>query len=90
MKRLRDCALPERNVLFLVDSAASLTAILETTLKALAARALRFGVNDVIDEENYGGGMFRSLAQAASVRPEGRSFDEEWKGWCRAEGASHP
>jgi hypothetical protein len=68
-------------VLFLVDSGGFVDGYSETTLKALAARALRFGVNDVIGEENYGGGMFNNLLKPHLYALKAGQFDPEWKGW---------
>jgi hypothetical protein len=47
--------------LFLVDVGGFRDGFAEDTLKALAAKAARYGVNDIICEENYGGGMFTQL-----------------------------
>jgi hypothetical protein len=63
----------------------------EETLMGLAGTALRYGVNDIIIEENYGGGMFDRLLQPYLVRVFGLAnenklgavgrIDEEWNGW---------
>lgn len=66
----------------------------EETLKSLAGVALRWNVNDIIIEENYGGGMFNALLKphliavglekqkvvGGEFRSAGK-IDEEWKGW---------
>lgn len=54
--------------LFLVDSGGFVDGYGEDTMKALAARALRWGVNDIIIEKNYGGGMFDKLLQPHLIR----------------------
>jgi hypothetical protein len=47
--------------LFLVDVGGFVDGFAEATLDALAAKCLRHGVNDIVCEENYGGGMFTQL-----------------------------
>jgi hypothetical protein len=47
--------------LFLVAVGGFKAGFAEETLAALAAKAARYGVNDIICEENYGGGMFTQL-----------------------------
>lgn len=65
----------------------------EATLSSLAAIAARHGVNYVVAETNYGGGMFNKLLMPHLARYDGKpdehgnvtkragSFDEEWNGW---------
>lgn len=48
-------------MLYLVDCGGYLDGHGEATLQALAGKAVRWGVNDIIIEKNYGGGMFDSL-----------------------------
>jgi hypothetical protein len=82
--------------LYLVDVGGFTDGFGEATLHALATRAIRFGVTHIIDEENYGGGMFRALLKPVMIRvaqdarldpndpnPNARppAFDEEWNGW---------
>lgn len=47
--------------LFLVAVGGYRDGFAETTLMALASKAARYGVNDIVIEENYGGGMFSQL-----------------------------
>jgi hypothetical protein len=47
--------------LFLVSCGGYKDGFSEKTLMALAAKAARYGVNDIVIEENYGGGMFSQL-----------------------------
>jgi hypothetical protein len=47
--------------LFLVDVGGFRDGFSEETLKALAAKVARYGVNDIVCEENYGSGMFTQL-----------------------------
>lgn len=47
--------------LFLVAAGGYKDGFSEATLMALAAKAARYGVNDIVIEENYGGGMFSQL-----------------------------
>lgn len=83
-------------MLYLVDVGGFRDGFSEATLTALATRAIRHHVNYVIDEPNYGGGMFRQLlkpvmiriAEAARLNPNDPDptarppmFDEEWNGW---------
>jgi hypothetical protein len=82
-------------VLYVVDVGGYIDGYGEGTLKALAGKALRWGVNDIIIEENYGGGMFNRLLEphlrAAFMehddrKADGRTgaagrIDEEWNGW---------
>lgn len=64
----------------------------EPTLKALAGKSLRWGVNHLIAEENYGGGMFVQLLKPyliqatqtdnkENIKRAAGTFDEEWDGW---------
>jgi hypothetical protein len=81
-------------LLYLVDLGGFLDGFGEATLRALAAKAARWGVNYVIAEENYGGGMFNNLLKPhliATGQAHRKSlenpdlplakFDEEWNGW---------
>lgn len=47
--------------LFLVDCGGYRDGFAEATLLGLAAKCARYGVNDIVCEENYGGGMFTQL-----------------------------
>lgn len=67
--------------LYLVDVGGFKDGFSEDTLGALAAAALRHGVNYVIVEKNYGGGMFNSLLKPHLARLKAGAIDEEWKGW---------
>lgn len=67
--------------LYLVDVGGFKDGFAESTLTAIAAAALRHGVNYVIAEKNYGGGMFNSLLKPHLSRLKAGAFDEEWKGW---------
>jgi hypothetical protein len=67
--------------LYLVDVGGFTDGFGEKTLEALAAAALRHGVNYVIVEENYGGGMFTSLLKPHLTRLKAGAIDEEWNGW---------
>jgi hypothetical protein len=81
--------------LYLVASGGFKDGFSESTMAALASRAVRFGVTDVIAETNFGGGMFVELLKPALYRayteakvkdPEGRFFiprvnPEDWNGW---------
>lgn len=78
-------------LLYLVDVGGFLDGYGEGTLKGLAGKALRWGVNDIIIEENYGGGMFNQLLKPHLIRVFGEAhdgkngsagkIDEEWNGW---------
>lgn len=68
-------------LLYLVDVGGYLDGFGETTLQALASKALRHQVNDIIIEKNYGGGMFNELLKPHLVRLGRGRIDEEWKGW---------
>lgn len=78
-------------MLYLLESGGFKDGFAESTLKALASRALVWGVQDVIIETNYGGGMFNQLLKPWLVRvfadanegargAAGR-IDDEYKGW---------
>jgi len=84
-------------MLYLRDVGGFISGFSEETLHSLATRAIRFGVNYLIDEPNYGGGMFRQLlkpvmskvAEMARLNPADPNpnarppmFDEEWNGWA--------
>lgn len=68
-------------LLYAVDIGGFLDGFAETTLQALAAKAARWGVNDIIIEENYGGGMFGQLLKPHVFRVCSARFDTEWDGW---------
>lgn len=83
-------------MLYLVDAGGFKDGFGETTLLALAQKAIRFKVNYWFDELNYGGGMFRQLLKpvlnrvASDARldpkdpdPNARppSCDEEYNAW---------
>lgn len=70
-----------KGMLYLVDSGGFLDGFGERTLETLAAKAARWGVNDVIDETNYGGGMFRELLRPHLARLNAGKIDDSWKGW---------
>lgn len=72
----------------------------ETTLRALATKAILHRVNYWIAEENYGGGMFNqllkpvmiSVAREAKLDPKNPdplarppAFDDEWDGWSSSQ-----
>jgi hypothetical protein len=48
-------------MLYLMDAGGYKDGFGDDTLRALAGKAVRWGVNDIIIEKNYGGGMFDSL-----------------------------
>ncbi len=48
-------------MLYLMDSGGFTQGFGDDTLRALAGKAVHWGVNDIIIEKNYGGGMFDSL-----------------------------
>jgi len=74
-------------MLYLVDVGGFKEGFSEDTLKSLATRAIRHHVNYIIDEPNYGGGMFRQLLKPVVIRLATEAgigapmFDEEWDGW---------
>lgn len=87
-------------MLYLRDVGGFIQGFAEDTLTALATRAIRLGVNAVIAEDNYGGGMFRQLLKPVMIRiaeqarldpndpnPNARppAFDEEWDGWSNTQ-----
>lgn len=71
--------------LYLVDCGGFLDGFSEVTLKALAAAAARHGVNYIICEENYGGGMFTSLLKPHLVNAKAGTIDEEYDGWSKGQ-----
>lgn len=65
--------------LYLVDCGGFRDGFAEATLQALAARAARFGVNDILVEPNYGGGMFAKLLQPYVLKiGRSRIEDADW------------
>jgi hypothetical protein len=68
-------------ILYVVDAGGYKDGFGEETLKALAGRALRWGVNSVIVESNFGGGMFAQLLKPHLAKLNAGTIDEEWKGW---------
>jgi len=71
--------------LYLVDVGGFTDGFAEGTLKSLAAVAARFGVNYIICEENYGGGMFVSLLKPHLANAKGGTIDEEYDGWSKGQ-----
>lgn len=70
-------------MLYLVEVGGFTDGFAEATLQGLAAAAARHNVNYVIDEPNYGGGMFRQLLRPVLAEYEGKAgrFDDEWEEW---------
>jgi hypothetical protein len=70
-------------LLYLVDSGGERDGFGEETLNKIAARCARHKVTKVIDEPNYGGGMFRQLLRPKLAEYMGAAgtFDEEWNAW---------
>lgn len=75
-------------LLYLVASGGFLDGYGEATLKAIAEAAREHGVNDIIAEENYGGGMFNKLLEPWLIKVGGGDkgklagrIDYEWKAW---------
>lgn len=66
--------------LYLVDVGGFVDGFGEDTLRSIAAAAAKHGVNYVIEERNYGGGMFGQLLRPHLAKLKAGSFDEEWKG----------
>jgi hypothetical protein len=71
--------------LYVVEVGGFVDGFAASTLEKLAQRAAYHGVNKVICEENYGGGMFTQLLKPYLVRFGGGSVDEEWNGWSRGQ-----
>jgi hypothetical protein len=67
--------------LYLVDVGGFREGYSERTLGALAAAALRHGVNYVIVEDNFGDGMFAQLLKPVLAELKAGAIDEEWDGW---------
>jgi len=55
-------------LLYLVDAGGFKDGFGEETLRALAAKAIRYRVNYWFDELNYGGGMFRQLLKPVMIK----------------------
>jgi hypothetical protein len=70
-------------MLYVVEVGGFSDGFAEATLVALAKRAAHHGVNKVVCEENYGGGMFTQLLRPHLTKFGGGSVDEEWNGWSR-------
>lgn len=70
--------------LYLVANGGFVDGYGEATLNALAGIAVRYRVNDIICEDNYGGGMFASLLKpvlirvAESLRKGPETSDKTW------------
>lgn len=69
--------------LFLVKVGGFLDGFGEKTLAAIAGAAGRYGVNDIIIEKNFGGGMFDKLFQPVLARVSKAKIldEEEFKAW---------
>lgn len=65
--------------LYLVACGGYTDGFAEATLEALAAKAARYGVNTILVEPNYGGGMFTSLLRPYVMKvAKARIEDAEW------------
>ncbi len=60
--------------LYLVKVAGFTEGFSERTISEIARLAIEHGVTEIVDEENYGGGMFRQLLKPAVIRAA-----QEWK-----------
>lgn len=69
--------------MYLVDVGGFTDGFAESTLETIAARAAKFGVNYVVCEENYGGGMFTQMLIPYLNKHGGGSIDEEYNAWSR-------
>lgn len=67
--------------LFLVDVGGFKDGFGEATLKALAAKAAHYDVNDLIVERNYGGGMFSNLLMPVLRKVSSARLDPENEVW---------
>lgn len=65
--------------LFLVASGGFLEGFSDATLEAIAKIGAKHGVNYVITERNFGGGMFGQLLKPHLLKHGGGSIDEEYK-----------
>lgn len=72
-------------MLYLVDVGGFKDGFSEMTLERLALRFARWGVNYVITEKNYGGGMFDSLLKPVLTKHKAGSIDDEYKGWSKGQ-----
>lgn len=70
--------------LFLVACGGFTSGFSEKTLEKLAAKAARHGVNRVVAETNFGGGMFTKLLKPHLAKYDGRAgrIDEDYKAWA--------
>jgi hypothetical protein len=68
-------------MLFLVDNGGFIDGFGEKTLETLAGKAARWGVNNLIIEENYGGGMFNQLLLPYLIRLKAGTIDNDWNAW---------
>jgi hypothetical protein len=68
-------------VLYLVECGGFIDGFGESTLKQLAGAALRWKVNDVVIERNYGGGMFDQLLKPYLANVGYGRIDDEWNSW---------
>lgn len=71
--------------LYLVASGGFTDGFGVTTLETLAKIAKRHRVNDVIVEDNYGGGMFSQLLRPYLAKEGGGSIDTEWDAWSKGQ-----
>ncbi len=70
-------------MLYLVDCGGFRDGFADETLDQIAAACARWKVQWVIDEPNYGGGMFRQLLRPKLAQYMGAAgrFDDEWNAW---------
>ena len=72
-------------LLYLVDSGGFTDGFSEHTLDSIAKRAAFHGVNYVIVEENFGGGMFGQLLKPYLAKYKTGAIDEDFNGWSRGQ-----
>lgn len=71
-------------ILYLVDIGGYTDGFGEETLKDLAGKAAQWGVNKIIVEANYGGGMFTQLLRPHLQKVKRDVIDDEWNAWSSA------
>lgn len=70
-------------LLYLVKVAGFIDGYSPDTLEQIALAAKEHGVNDIVIEENYGGGMFNKLLEPWLYKVGKGRIDYEYDGWSR-------
>lgn len=69
-------------MLYLVDVGGFVDGYADETLRTLAAKMARHGVNRYVAEDNYGGGMFTKVLKPWVAKLANATHDDDWNAWA--------